>query len=60
MPHDIHALTMGRVTTASEIDRARDDWELGLSWCLMAAQRRTGGKSHLSLAVEAVTESSNE
>ncbi len=25
MPHDIHALTMGIVTTASEIDRARDN-----------------------------------
>jgi hypothetical protein len=60
MPHDIHSLTMGIVTTASEIERARNNWELVLSWCLMAAQRRTGGNSHLSLAVEAVTESSNE
>ncbi len=60
MPHDIYALTMGRVTTASETDRACDDWEFGLSWCLMAAQRRTGGNSHLRLAVEAVTESSDE
>ncbi len=60
MPHDIHALMMRIVITASEIDRARDNWQLVLSWCLMAAQRSTGGNSHLSLAVEAVTEGDDE
>jgi hypothetical protein len=56
MPHDIHALTVAIVTNSPDVEKARTDWELVLSWCLMASQMNTSGNSHLSLAVEAVTE----
>jgi hypothetical protein len=56
MPHDIHALTVDIVNTAPDGDKANTKWELVLSWCLMASQMNTSGNSHLSLAVEAVTE----
>ncbi len=56
MPHDIHALTVAIVTSLPNVEKARTEWELVLSWCLMALQMKTSGNSHLSLAVEAVTE----
>jgi hypothetical protein len=56
MPHDIHALTVAIVTNSPDVEKACTDWELVLSWCLMALQMNTSGNSHLSLAVEAVTE----
>jgi hypothetical protein len=56
MPHDIHALTMAIVNNLSDVEEARTDWKLVLAWCLLAAQMNTSGNSHLSLAVEVVTE----
>jgi hypothetical protein len=56
MPHDIHALTVAIVTNLPDVEKARADLELVLSWCLMALQMNTSGNSHLSLAVETVTE----
>ncbi len=37
MPHNIHALTMDIVNTAPNSDKACTEWELVLSWCLMAS-----------------------
>jgi hypothetical protein len=52
---------MSIVNAALDVDKARADWDLVLSWCLLAAQRNSGGNnSHLSLAVEAVTEGDKE
>ncbi len=59
MPHDIHALTVAIVTNLPDVEKACTDWGLVLSWCLMALQMNTSGNSHLSLAVEAVTEGDN-
>jgi hypothetical protein len=36
MPHDIHALTVAIVTNLPYVEKAHTDWELVLSWCLMA------------------------
>jgi hypothetical protein len=60
MPHNIHALTVDIVNTAPNSDKARTEWELMLSWCLMASQMNTSGNSYLSLAVEAVTEGDDD
>ena len=60
MPHDIHALAVAIVTNSPDVEKARTDWELVLSWCLMASQMNTSGNSHLSLAVEAVTEGDDD
>ena len=59
-PYNFQGSDLDSVTTTENMELGSDDWELVLSWCLMAAQRRTGGNSHLSLAVEAVTEGSDE
>jgi hypothetical protein len=60
MPHDIHALTMAIVNNLSDVEEARTDCKLVLAWCLLAAQMNTSGNSHLSLAVEAVTEGDDD
>jgi hypothetical protein len=60
MPHDILALTVAIVTNLPNVEKARTDWELMLSLCLMALQMNTSGNSHLSLAVEAVTEGDDD
>jgi hypothetical protein len=60
MTHDIHALTVAIVTNFPDVEKARTDWELVLSWCLMALQMNTSGNSHLSLVVEAVTEGDDD
>jgi hypothetical protein len=61
MPHKAYKITMGIVDAAPDVIKAQADWDLVLSWCLLAAQRNlVGNSSHLSLAVEAVTEGDDE
>jgi hypothetical protein len=40
--------------------KATGDWELILSWCILAAQQETNGNSLLGLLVDAVTEEDNK
>ncbi len=56
MPHEIHGLTMAITNASANPEKARTDWESILAWCILVAQQNTYGNSHLSLAVEAVTE----
>jgi hypothetical protein len=60
MPHETYEITLGIVNAAPDVEKARAHWDLVLSWCLLAAQRNSAGNSHLSLAVEAVTEGDDE
>ncbi len=56
MPHEIHGLTNAIINASADPEKARTDWDLILAWCILAAQQNTYGNSHLSLAVEAITE----
>ncbi len=38
------------------MNKALDNWDLILLWCLMAAQKDTEGNNLLALSVDAVTE----
>ena len=61
MPCEAYKITMGIVNAAQDVDNAQADWDLVLSWCLLAAQLNlVGNSSHLNLAVEAVTEGGEE
>jgi hypothetical protein len=56
MPHEFHGLTTAIISASTNPEKARTDWDLILAWCILAAHQNTYGNSHLSLAVEAVTE----
>jgi hypothetical protein len=60
MPHETYEITLGIANAAPDVEKAQAHWDLVLSWCLLAAQRNSAGNSHLSLAVEAVTEGDDE
>jgi hypothetical protein len=60
MPHKIHGLTTAIINSSANVAKACTDWELILAWCILAAQQNTFGNSHLSLAVEAVTEGDDD
>jgi hypothetical protein len=59
MPHKIHGLTTTIIDSSADVAKACTDWNLILAWCILEAQQNTYGNSHLSLAVEAVTEGDN-
>ena len=44
MPHEAYKTTMSIVNAALDVDKAKADWDLVLSWCLLAAQRNFGGQ----------------
>jgi hypothetical protein len=60
MPHKIHGLTTTIINSSANVAKARTDWDLILAWCILAAQQKAYGNSHLSLAVEAVTEGDDD
>jgi hypothetical protein len=60
MPHKIHGLTTTIINSSADVAKAHRDWDLVLAWCILAAQQNTYGNSHLSLAVEAVTEGDDD
>ncbi len=60
MPHEIHGLAMTIINSSADIAKARTDWDLILTWCILAAQQNTYGNSHLSLSVEVVTEGDDD
>ncbi len=60
MPHEIHGLTTAIINASSNPEKVRTDWDLIPAWCILAAQQNTYGNSHLSLAVEAVTEGDDD
>jgi hypothetical protein len=55
MPHEIRGLVLTIINKADEFDKASNDWQLVLSWCLLAAQQDVNRNSHLRLPVDAVT-----
>ena len=42
MPHEAYKTTMSIVNAALDVDKAKADWDLVLSWCLLAAQQNSG------------------
>ncbi len=60
MPHEVRELAMMIINKAADVDKARGDWELILSWCILAAQQETNGNSLLGLLVDTVTKGDNE
>jgi hypothetical protein len=60
MPHEIHGLATTIINSSANVAKARTDWDLILAFCILAAQQNTYGNSHLSLAVEAVTEGDDD
>jgi hypothetical protein len=56
MPHKIRELAIRIINKAANVAKATKDWNLILSWCILAAQQDTNGDSLLGLPVDAVTE----
>ena len=55
MPHKVRGLVLTIINNAEDFDKASNDWQLVLSWCLLAAQQDPNENSHLGLPVDAVT-----
>ncbi len=53
MPHEVRKLVMTIVNKSANVVIATGDWELILSWCVLAAQQDENGNSLLALSVEA-------
>ena len=60
MPHKIRGLVLTIISDTDDFDKASDNWQLVLSWCLLAAQQDANGNSHLGLPVDAVTEGDDD
>jgi hypothetical protein len=60
MPHEIRELTMMIVVKSANVVATTGEWELILSWCILAAQQEESGSSLLALSVEAVTKGDDE
>jgi hypothetical protein len=60
MPHEIRGLVLTIIKDADDSNKACDDWQLVLSWCLLAAQQDANGNSYLGVPVDAVTEGDND
>ncbi len=60
MPHEIRELAMRIINEAANVAKATEDWNLILSWCILAAQQDTNGNSLLGLPVDAVMEGDDE
>ncbi len=48
------------INKAADKDEARGDWELILSWCILAAQQEMNGNSLLGLSMDTVTKGNDE
>jgi hypothetical protein len=60
MPHEIRELAMTIVVKSANVVATTGEWELILSWCVLAAQQEESASSLLALSVEAVTERDDE
>jgi hypothetical protein len=60
MPHEIRGLVLTIIKDADDSNKACDDWQLVLSWCLLAAQQDANRNSYLGVPVDAVTEGDND
>jgi hypothetical protein len=60
MPHEVRGLVLTIINDADDSNKASDDWQLVLSWCLLAAQQDANGNSYLGVPVDAVTEGDND
>ena len=56
MPHEVRGLVQTIIADADDSNKASDDWQLVLSWCLLAAQQDANGNSYLGVPMDAVTE----
>jgi hypothetical protein len=56
MPHAIRGLVVAFIYEVVDVAKASVDWDLILSWCILAAQQDTNGNSFLGLPVDAITE----
>ena len=60
MPHKIQGLVLTIINDADDFDKASNEWQLVLSWCLLAAQQDVNENSHLGLPVDAVTKGDDD
>ncbi len=60
MPHEVRGLVLTIIKDADDSNKACDDWQLVLSWCLLAAQQDANGNSYLGVPVDAVTEGDDD
>jgi len=60
MPHEVRGLVLTIIADADVSNKARDDWQLVLSWCLLAAQQDANGNSYLGVPMDAVTEGDDD
>ena len=60
MPHEVRGLVLTIINDADDLNKACDDWQLVLSWCLLAAQQDANGNSYLGVPVDAVTEGDDD
>jgi hypothetical protein len=60
MPHEIRELAMTIVVKSADVVATTGEWDLILSWCVLAAQQEESGSSLVALSVEAVTEGDDE
>jgi len=56
MPHEVRGLVLDIIRDTCDPNKAGDDWQLVLSWCLLAGQQDVNGNSYLGVPVDAVTE----
>ena len=60
MPHEVRGLVLTIINDADDLNKACDDWQLVLSWCLLAAQQNANGNSYLGVPVDAITEGDDD
>jgi hypothetical protein len=60
MPHEVRGLVLTIIKDADDLNKACDDWQLVLSWCLLAAQQDANGNSYLGVPVDAITEGDDD
>jgi hypothetical protein len=60
MPHEVRGLVLDIIIDADNPNKAGDDWQLVLLWCLLEGQQDANGNSYLGVPVDAVTEGEDE
>ena len=60
IPHEVRGLVLTIINDADNLNKASNDWQLVLSWCLLAAQQNANGNSYLGVPVDAITEGDDD
>jgi len=60
MPHEVRGLVLTIIEDVDDPNKASDDWQLVLAWCLLAAQQDANGNSYIGVPMDAITEGDDD